>query len=108
MSQNSKSLHDRRVVALVEALEETQGLLVAMLHETRPREEIEAQIRDNRTVLQIVAQQAQTDRAPTDEQIRRAMILTPAYSDDADYAHWIRMGRAVLAIDAQPASGGEA
>jgi len=49
---------------------------------------------------------APAQSAPTDEQIRRAMILTPAYSDDADYAHWIRMGRAVLAIAAQPASGG--
>lgn len=35
--------------------------------------------------------------ALTDEQIRMAMVLAPAYSDDADYAHYIRMGRAVLA-----------
>jgi len=34
-----------------EALEATQDLLVAMLHETRPREEIEAQIIANRQAL---------------------------------------------------------
>lgn len=37
----------------------------------------------------------------TDEQIRMAMVLTPAFSDDGDYAHWIRMGRAVLAAAAR-------
>lgn len=36
----------------------------------------------------------------TDEQIRLAMVLAPAYCDDADYAHYIRMGRAVLAAEA--------
>lgn len=49
---------DDRVAALVEALEETQGLLVAMLHETRPPEEIEAQIADNRAALLAFAAQA--------------------------------------------------
>jgi hypothetical protein len=58
-----------------------------------------------RDYLLCVPQTAQTERALTDEQIRRAMILTPAFSDDADYAHWIRMGRAVLALAAQPACG---
>ena len=37
----------------------------------------------------------------TDEQIRMAMVLTPAFIDDGDYAHWIRMGRAVLAAAAK-------
>jgi hypothetical protein len=32
----------------------------------------------------------------TDEAIRMAMVLTPAYSDDDDYVRLIRMGRAVL------------
>lgn len=36
------------------------------------------------------------------EQIRMAMILTPAYSDDGDYQHWIRMGRSVLALVKAP------
>lgn len=30
-----------------------------------------------------------------DEQIRRVMVMQPVFSDDADYAHMIRMGRAV-------------
>jgi hypothetical protein len=41
--------------AVVNALEETQGLLVAMLHEKRPAQEIEQQIGDNRTALQAFA-----------------------------------------------------
>lgn len=43
----------------------------------------------------------------TDEQIRMAMVLTPAYSDDADYAHKIRMGRAVLTAAALAQAGAE-
>jgi len=35
---------------------------------------------------------------PTDEEIRMAMVMTPHLSDDDDYEHWIRMGRAVLAL----------
>ena len=31
----------------------------------------------------------------TDEHMRIVMCMTEAYSDDADYAHIIRMGRAV-------------
>jgi len=27
-----------------------------------------------------------------------AMVMTPHLSDDDDYEHWIRMGRAVLAL----------
>jgi hypothetical protein len=41
--------------AVVNALEETQGLLVAMLHEKRSTQEIEQQIGDNRTALQAFA-----------------------------------------------------
>ena len=33
----------------------------------------------------------------SDEQMRRVMVLQPVYSDDADYAHMLRMGRAVEA-----------
>ena len=36
---------------LAEALRETQSLLVTMLHEQRPRDEIEAQIIENRAAL---------------------------------------------------------
>ncbi|WP_155897524.1 hypothetical protein [Aureimonas ureilytica] len=36
---------------MMEALRETQSLLVAMLHEQRPRAEIEAQIVENRAAL---------------------------------------------------------
>lgn len=56
--QSAVVLDDERASKLVEALEETQGLLVAMLHETRPRAEIEAQIGDNRTALQAFARAA--------------------------------------------------
>jgi hypothetical protein len=37
--------------ALVDALEETQSLLATILHEPRPTDEIEDQIRDNRAAL---------------------------------------------------------
>jgi hypothetical protein len=46
--------------AVVNALEETQGLLVAMLHEKRSTQEIEQQIGDNRTALQAFASAALT------------------------------------------------
>jgi hypothetical protein len=31
----------------------------------------------------------------SDDQIRRIMVLQPVYSDDADHAHTVRMGRAI-------------
>lgn len=36
---------------LFKALEETQALLAAMLHEARPKQEIEAQMLENRTAM---------------------------------------------------------
>lgn len=36
---------------LLKALEETQSLLAAMLHESRPRKEIEAQMLENRAAI---------------------------------------------------------
>lgn len=33
----------------------------------------------------------------TDDQMRRVMSIQPIYGDDADYAHYLRMGRAVEA-----------
>lgn len=44
-------LHMGSMPGLVEALEETQSLLTAMLHEQRPRSEIEAQIAENRAAI---------------------------------------------------------
>lgn len=41
-----------KVAMLREALEETNSLLAAMLHEKRPRAEIELQISDNRRALE--------------------------------------------------------
>ena len=38
-------------LVLFKALEETQSLLAAMLHESRPRAEIEAQMQENRAAL---------------------------------------------------------
>lgn len=51
-------LDDERAAGLVEALEETQGLLAAMLHETRPADEIALQLGDNRTALKNYARAA--------------------------------------------------
>ena len=38
----------------------------------------------------------------SDEKMRRTMALQPMYSDDADYAHLLRMGRAVEAATGAP------
>lgn len=43
-----------RASAVVDALEESNSLLAAMLHEDRPHEEIEKQIRENRDALNAV------------------------------------------------------
>jgi hypothetical protein len=63
--------------ALVEALEETQGLLVAMCHEQRPLEEIQAQIDDNRAVLLAFAAAptpAPSDAAVSDERAAQTIV----------------------------------
>ena len=39
----------------------------------------------------------------SDEQLRRVMVMQPTFDDDADYAHMIRMGRAVENAVAAPA-----
>ncbi|MEJ2897752.1 hypothetical protein RVU96_17695 [Bordetella avium] len=48
-------LDDAKVLAaapdLLEALQETQSLLTAMLHEQRPQSEVEAQIAENRAAI---------------------------------------------------------
>ncbi len=43
--------HSVTIERLVEALENSQSLLVAILNEPRPVAEIEAQIKENRTAL---------------------------------------------------------
>jgi hypothetical protein len=58
--------------------------------------------RDQVSLTEWIAKRAAGVPTLSDEQIRMAMILTPAYSDDADYQHWIRMGRSVLALAAAP------
>jgi hypothetical protein len=44
-------LWKRQVALLREALDNSQGLLVAMLHEARPQDEIDRQIVENRAAL---------------------------------------------------------
>lgn len=123
-AQSAPALDDERAAKLVEALEETQGLLVAMLHETRPREEIEVQIGDNRTTLQAwqaraaspQAQPAQT-RALTLDDIRgKAVDQGFQYwnaSDDhgvvATTAQAVELLQDLLNIQVEikPASGGD-
>lgn len=39
----------------------------------------------------------------SDEQIRRVMVMQSAFTDDSDYAHMIRMGRAVENAVSAPA-----
>jgi hypothetical protein len=58
--------------------------------------------RDQVSLIEWIAKQERSTVIVSDEQIRMAMILTPAYSDDGDYQHWIRMGRSVLALLAAP------
>jgi hypothetical protein len=58
--------------------------------------------RDQVSLIEWIAKQEPSAAKVSDEQIRMAMILTPAYCDDGDYQHWIRMGRSVLALAASP------
>ncbi|MDH1335847.1 hypothetical protein N5D77_18160 [Comamonas thiooxydans] len=48
---------------LYKALEESQSLLAAMLHESRPRQEIEAQMHQNRSAINKAQRAAQTDQS---------------------------------------------
>jgi hypothetical protein len=117
-SPTAVAMDEERAAKLIEALEETQGLLVAMLHEMRPREEIEMQIGDNRTALQAwqaraafpqpVAQPVEQTRALTEVELAKAANKTCYTRTDAQ--GWIfdttNQLRAFL-LAAQPASGGE-
>lgn len=47
-------MNEENLQALVTALDNSQSLLVAMLHEQRPEEEIEKQIAENRAALNAV------------------------------------------------------
>ena len=40
----------------------------------------------------------------TDDQLRRIIVLVPAYSDDDNNAYHIRIARAVLLLDPLPTS----
>lgn len=51
-ARNDEGAASLKVVMLREALEESNSLLAAMLHEERPRAEIELQISDNRRALE--------------------------------------------------------